>query len=194
MEGIHLEPWKSETDRPLEKDHPWELPLGLVEEAFDRIAPSGLLLVQRFYQNLFQQFPRMKTLFPDGDQGEQEKKLWKSLSLIRRYLRDPDKLIPALQNMGQRHQAHGAQQEYYELLKGILLETFQEVGGQHWTQEDRRVWQDTLNEIVKTMLGGYGPKTHWETHMSRKNKKVVTACKSNYWKRVLMLWHLGEKN
>jgi len=73
------------------------LNISLLESSFKVLAPQGELLVERFYQFLFDEYPQVKPLFINTDPKSQQKKLFVGLSLVISNLSNPDTLSAALQ-------------------------------------------------------------------------------------------------
>jgi methyl-accepting chemotaxis protein len=127
----------------------------LLESSFNALAPQGELLVERFYQALFSQYPQVKPLFANTDPKSQQKKLLAALNLVISNLRNPDVLSAALQKMGERHQVYGALREHYPAVANTLLEVMGELAGDLWTPQLKKAWEDALNTVVEIMIGAY---------------------------------------
>ena len=130
------------------------LKIEMLEASFGAVAPKGNELTEVFYRNLFADFPAVKPLFGDVDMAEQKKKLLGSLKLTVENLRRPEKLVPALKDLGLRHLDYGAREDHYPAVGQTLLKSLREVAGDVWNQEFTDAWSEAFGEIAKTMLAG----------------------------------------
>ncbi len=154
------------------KPNPLGLQVELLEKTFNALAPQGEQLVARFYENMFSRHPEVKPLFANTTPEEQRKKLLASLVLVVNNLRKPDKLVPALTAMGERHQAYGVLPEHYPIVTNTLLETMQEFAGELWTDEVQAAWSEALNTVSTTMLNAY---TKENDDMATRNSNPTDA-------------------
>src|SRR5215212_1397093 len=93
-----------------------------LETSFDLVAPRGDELMDEFYSRLFAAAPAVRPLFP-ADMKRQKAMLLSALVLVRKSLRDLDRLVPKLHAMGARHVEYGARPEHYPLVGQMLLES-----------------------------------------------------------------------
>ncbi len=127
----------------------------LIETSFAALEPQAEILVKRFYEELFRQYPAVKPLFKTTDQNKQQQKLLAALKLVVSRLRNPKKLEKALQEMGKRHQQYGALAEHYPAVTETLLAVMEELAGDLWTQDVQEAWTEALNFVATTMLEAY---------------------------------------
>lgn len=123
----------------------------LIEESFAAVAPQGEALVARFYQHLFNDYPAVKPMF-NSDPKEQQKKLLNSLVLVVKNLRQPEKLLPALEQLGMRHLDYGTQPEHYPAVGATLLKTLAEFAGDLWGSELEGAWATAYGLISQVMI------------------------------------------
>ncbi len=123
----------------------------LIEESFAAVAPRGAALVARFYQRLFQDYPEVKPMFT-SDPHVQQKKLLGSLVLVVENLRKPEKLQPALQQLGIRHNDYGTKPEQYQAVGSTLLKTLAEYAGDVWGSELEEAWTVAYTAISEVMI------------------------------------------
>lgn len=127
----------------------------ILEETFGKLAPQGELLVEKFYGELFTRFPEVKPMFAHLDMKDQQKKLLSSLVLVINNIRKPDVLLPALTEMGKRHEKYGVVEEQYPIVAEVLLGVMAELAGNLWTDEVNQAWTNALNTVAKIMLEAY---------------------------------------
>jgi methyl-accepting chemotaxis protein len=124
--------------------------LRFIESSFQAVAPRGDELVHKFYEQLFEEHPEVRSMFR-GDRREQEKKLLDALTLVVKGARRPEKVRPALLALGKKHRAIGALAEHYAAVGSVLLDTLAEMAGDLWTPDVEAAWRATYDWISKTM-------------------------------------------
>ncbi len=126
----------------------------LLETSFQEIVMHGEAFVTAFYERLFTRFPETKPLFAATDMFEQRKKLQQSLILIVEHMQHPEVLSSMLGELGQRHVTYGVRLEHYPLMGTVLLETFADFLGKHWTQAHHDAWVKGFEAVSSLMLQG----------------------------------------
>jgi hemoglobin-like flavoprotein len=130
------------------------LQLDALETSFDLVAPDGEKLVDIFYARLFAAAPVVKPLFAATDLRRQKSMLLAALVLLRKSLRDLDRIVPALRDLGARHVAYGARAEHYPVVGGVLIASMAEVAGGAWRPEYERAWSAAFEVVAGVMLEG----------------------------------------
>lgn len=126
----------------------------LLETSFQEIVLHGEAFVTAFYERLFTRFPETRALFAATDMFEQRKKLQRSLTLIVEHMQHPEELSSMLRELGQRHVTYGIRPEHYPLVGTVLLETFADFLGEHWTQAHHDAWVKGFEAVSSLMLQG----------------------------------------
>ena len=126
-----------------------------LEASYAIIAPDAERLVERFYEELFERHPTVQPLFADSDMKSQQAKLLAALKLVIASLRDEDTLVPALQEMGRRHEKYGAEPDHYVAFASVLLSVMAEIAGEQWTDQVQTAWCNALALIAEIMIGAY---------------------------------------
>lgn len=134
------------------------LQVELLEQSFAALAPHSEELVERFYTKLFSRHPAVLPLFANVDMAQQKKHLRNGLVLVVENLRRPEKLVPALTAMGQRHQDYGVEPAQYEVVATTMLDVMAELAGDLWTDEIQTAWHQAFELIAQTMLDAYANK------------------------------------
>jgi hemoglobin-like flavoprotein len=130
-----------------------ELDIHALETSFDAVAPRGEELVEDFYARLFEAAPGVRPLFSD-DMGRQKAMLLSALVLVRKSLRDLERLLPTLHAMGARHVAYGAKAEHYPVVATTLIASMAAVAGDDWKPEYEAAWSAALGTIAAVMIEG----------------------------------------
>jgi hemoglobin-like flavoprotein len=130
------------------------LQLDALETSFDLVAPHGEKLVDIFYTRLFAAAPAVRPLFAATDLRRQKSMLLATLVLLRKSLRDLDRIVPALRDLGARHVAYGARAEHYPVVGGVLIASMAEVAADAWRPEYERAWSAAFEVVAGVMLEG----------------------------------------
>jgi hemoglobin-like flavoprotein len=126
----------------------------LLESSFQAVVLHGEAFVTAFYERLFTRFPETRALFAATDMLEQRKKLQQSLALIVEHMQCPEVLSDMLKQLGQRHVSYGVRPEHYSLVGAVLLETFADFLGKHWTQAHQDAWVKGYQAVSSLLLQG----------------------------------------
>jgi len=130
------------------------LDLNSLETSFDLIAPRGDELMDVFYARLFAAAPAVRPLFAGTDLRRQKGMLLGALVLLRKSLRDLDRIVPALRDMGARHVAYGARAEHYPVVGEVLIASMAEVAGDAWQPEYAEAWAGAYGIVAAAMMEG----------------------------------------
>jgi hemoglobin-like flavoprotein len=131
-----------------------DLDLHSLETSFDLVAPRGDALVDTFYARLFAAAPAVRPLFAGTDLPRQKQMLLATLVLLRKSLRDLDRIVPRLRELGARHVAYGAQPAHYPVVGSVLVASMAEVAGDAWRPEYARAWEAAFAVVAGAMLEG----------------------------------------
>jgi hemoglobin-like flavoprotein len=124
----------------------------LVQESFAAIEPRLAGVVDLFYDTLFEENPTVRRMFP-SDMTEQQKKLATTLKLAVEGASRLDKLVPALESLGERHASYGVVPSHFEAVGAALLTTLAHAAGSLWNDELTQAWATTYALIAATMIG-----------------------------------------
>lgn len=124
-----------------------------IRQTFTLLEPRAGIVSLLFYQRLFNLAPGVRSLFT-GDIEAQGVKLMAMLKTVIDSLEAPDKLIPALEEMGRRHAGYGVEDSQYDIVGQALLETFADVLGQEFSADARDAWATAYNWIAHCMKTG----------------------------------------
>jgi hemoglobin-like flavoprotein len=130
------------------------LDLHALETSFDLVAPRGDELMDAFYSRLFAAAPAVRPLFAGTDMRRQKGMLLGALVLLRKSLRDLDRIVPALHEMGARHVAYGARAEHYPVVGEVLIASMAEVAGDAWRPEYADAWAAAYGIVAGVMAEG----------------------------------------
>jgi len=127
----------------------------LLESSFTALVPLADAMAERFYKRLFELHPDVQPMFEGSDLAEQQKKLVTALQLVINSLRNPEALKNALNGLGQKHQAYGAEPAHFDAVAAVMLEVLEEFAGNLWNPSLAAAWSNALGGVKVMMLDGY---------------------------------------
>ncbi|HJY41244.1 MAG TPA: globin family protein [Steroidobacteraceae bacterium] len=125
----------------------------LVQETWQRVAPTADEAAHLFYDRLFEIDATTRPLFASTDLVEQRRKLVQALTLVVRALDHPEALAPTLADLGQHHARYGVTDEHYDTVGAALLWTLEQRLGAAWTPQTKAAWSGAyahLSEIMRS--------------------------------------------
>ncbi len=129
--------------------------VSLLEASFAAIAPEAERLVASFYEELFKRDSSIRSVHASTDMSSQKPKLLAALKLVIANVRNPDVLLPALREMGQRHESYGVTPAHYSLFTDVLLDVLADIVGDKWTEQEQNAWTGALTMVAETMISAY---------------------------------------
>lgn len=123
----------------------------LVQESFAKLEPKANDLAPTFYAKLFEIAPDVKPLFK-GDIEEQGKKLAAALTTVIAGIEKPEKILPALKVLGQRHSEYGVKTDHYDAVGTALLDTLSDMLGGEFTPEVENAWVAAFTLVASVMI------------------------------------------
>ena len=126
----------------------------LVIDSWKSLSPNSTLVGTIFYRRLFEIDPTLRPLFAHASMDEQIRKLTTMLDLIVHWLDIPERLVPALKQLGERHTTYGVTDEHYAKVGTALLGTLDEGLGDAFTPELRSAWTEAFVLISSLMRRG----------------------------------------
>ena len=122
----------------------------LVTQSFEQVLPIADLAASLFYSRLFELDPALRPLFR-GDMREQGRKLMLMLRVAVANLNRLDVLIPAVRQLGARHEAYGVQPAHYATVGAALLWTLEQGLGPAFTPEVHAAWTAVYTTLAEIM-------------------------------------------
>lgn len=122
----------------------------LVKSSWEQVLPIQDKAAELFYGKLFEMDPALKSLFR-GDIKEQGRKLMQMITTAVRGLDNLPAIVPAVQNLGRRHQGYGVKHEDYGTVGIALLWTLQQGLGDAFTPEVKAAWTEVYTVLASTM-------------------------------------------
>jgi len=127
----------------------------VLRRSFQEVAPRADYLADRFYSQLFLDYPEQIIRFGGTDFADQQRKLIGALSAIIRQLDDETALVEFVTRLGERHAAYDLSEHDYSAVTETLIAVFAEVlGSELWNSEYEDAWRDALATISQLMQAG----------------------------------------
>ena len=100
----------------------------LVQETWEQVVPISEPAAGLFYGRLFEVDPDLEAPFPADERAmrEQGRKLMQMITLAVSGLDRLDELVPAVEDLGQRHVSYGVRDRDYETVGAALLWTLEQ--------------------------------------------------------------------
>ena len=124
--------------------------VALVQKSWRQVTPISATAAELFYGKLFSLDPALKPLFK-GDMKEQGRKLMTMISTAVSGLSHLDAIVPAVQELGRRHQTYGVKPKDYDTVGTALLWTLNHGLGEAFTPDVEQAWVATYGVLAKTM-------------------------------------------
>jgi hemoglobin-like flavoprotein len=128
--------------------------IALVETSFRHIAPLQEMAAAVFYQRLFAMDPGISRIFRRADMTAQGRKLMGAIGFAVDHLRRPERLLPMLEDLGQRHADYGVRPHHYGTVGTAFIATLEVGLGDAFTEELREAWVAAYRVISDTMQAG----------------------------------------
>ena len=125
--------------------------INLVKDSFRKVVPIADQAAALFYARLFELDPALRHLFR-GDMLEQGRKLMTMIATAVASLERLDTILPALRQLGVRHNGYGVREDHYGTVGAALLWTLEKGLGPEFTPEARLAWTNTYALLANTMI------------------------------------------
>jgi hemoglobin-like flavoprotein len=122
----------------------------IVQSTWALVAPIKDEAAAMFYGKLFEMDPSLSSLFK-GDMKEQGRKLMAMITTAVNSLTRLDALVPAVQQLGRRHNGYGVADAHYATVGAALLWTLEAGLGAAFTDEVKDAWATTYGVLADTM-------------------------------------------
>lgn len=123
----------------------------LVQDSFQKVAPIADTAADIFYDRLFEIAPQVRSLFP-AEMSDQKTKLMQMLGTAINGLTNLDAIIPAVQDLGRRHNDYNVKPEHYDIVGAALLYTLEKGLGDDWNDELKEAWTEVYGTVAKVMI------------------------------------------
>src|SRR5262245_31760817 len=126
---------------------------GLVMASLARVSDRSDQMIASVYEHLFTRRPELRMLFP-SDLTHQRAKLAGALRFVVENLRNPEHVVTALEELGQRHIAYGAKVSDLSSLGEALMVALEAHDPNPWDDVTRKAWHSAYDSIARAMSRG----------------------------------------
>lgn len=130
--------------------------IALVQSTHAEVVKVGPAAAEVFYSNLFHLDPELKPMFR-GDMHAQGRMLLQAIAFVVANLTAPDRLIPVVTALGQRHVAYGVTPAHYVTVGAALIATLSQALGDTFDADTRQAWCEAYGLLSTVMIEGAYP-------------------------------------
>lgn len=131
-----------------------DLNVALLRESFSKIKPVAGQVAEKFFNNLWTDYPQTQTFFRNTNMAAQRFAFFQALAFIVDNLDKPGELEPFLRKLGALHLAHGVQDHHYGWAGVTLIKTLGPFLAADWTQSLINEWAKLYQKIAEMMQAG----------------------------------------
>lgn len=124
--------------------------ISLVQATWESVLPIQQQAATIFYDKLFAADPSLRSLFK-SDLEEQKIKLMKMIGIAVSSLDRLDEIVPAVQDLGRRHQIYGVKPKDYMSVGTALLGTLEVGLGSAFTPDVKEAWAIAYGILAQAM-------------------------------------------
>ena len=132
------------------------LDVEVLRSSFDLVVERSPQVMHRFYQVLFERYPRTQAMFVPERRQNQEAMLTQALVAVMDHLDDAPWLVSTLHGLGAKHVSYGVTPEMYDWVGECLLATLAEACAGDWTRQVEGAWIEAYGAISSLMKAGAG--------------------------------------
>jgi hemoglobin-like flavoprotein len=124
----------------------------LIQYSFKTLTAKSKKVGEKFYKHLFESNPEMANLF-SGDMKEQAGALMRMVKTVVEGLNNPEIIIPAIQDLGRRHNEYGVAPEQYKNFGECLISTIEKEMGNDFNSATKKAWEKLYDILADEMRG-----------------------------------------
>jgi hemoglobin-like flavoprotein len=128
------------------------LDTALTKASHAAVEPNGTLVIEHFYDHLFEHNPDVRLLFADHP-DEQQDRLWAALGVLVSNIDDLDTAVPIPQGFSSRHVGCGAFAEHCPAVGASLLAALEHFAGETRTPDIASARIELHGVIPNTTIG-----------------------------------------
>jgi hemoglobin-like flavoprotein len=122
----------------------------LIQYSFNTLTAKSKKVGEKFYKRLFESNPDFSKLFK-GDMKEQAGALMRMVKTVVEGLNHPQIIIPAIQDLGRRHNEYGVTPEQYKIFGECLISTIEEEMANDFNSATKKAWQKLYDILANEM-------------------------------------------
>jgi hemoglobin-like flavoprotein len=122
-----------------------------VQSSFDQMWPNSTVMVDLFYDRLFETLPEARPLFR-GDMVQLKHKFIATLAVIVGSLDNLTGLLSVIGKVAKDHVHYGVEAGHYQPVGDALFWSLQQGLGTHWTPDVEAAWQKVYAFLSQRMI------------------------------------------
>jgi hemoglobin-like flavoprotein len=126
----------------------------LIQYSFTTLTSKSKHVGEKFYKRLFEANPEMARLFK-GDMKEQAGHLMRMVKTVVEGLNHQQIILPAIQDLGRRHQEYGVEAEQYKVFGDLLISVVEEELGNDFNAATKKAWQKLYGVLADEMKSNH---------------------------------------
>lgn len=124
----------------------------LIQYSFSTLTTKSKHVGEKFYNRLFESNPDFAKLFK-GDMKEQAGALMRMVKTVVEGLNHPEIIVPAIQDLGRRHNEYGVSPDQYKAFGDCLVQCIEEDLGNDFNAATKKAWQKLYSVLAEEMKG-----------------------------------------
>jgi hemoglobin-like flavoprotein len=125
-----------------------------LRSSFELVVSRDALVIERFYEILFQRYPQAQSLFGRNSRQAQAQMLTSALVSVLDKIEDASWLESTLGPLGAKHVGYGVTEEMYDWVGECLLAALEEVAAGDWSPELAADWSAAYGAVASLMKKG----------------------------------------
>lgn len=124
----------------------------IIQDSYKKLSDKHQETGDYLYNHLFKSSPDVSNIFK-GDMKEQSMTLMKMIKTVVEGLNNVQIIMPAIQQMGNRHIDYGVSSDHFKHFKSSLLYAIEKVLGPDFNSNVKNSWSklyDVLEEIMRS--------------------------------------------
>lgn len=126
----------------------------LIQYSFTTLTAKSKHVGEKFYKRLFDANPEMAGLFK-GDMKEQAGHLMRMVKTVVEGLNNPQIILPAIQDLGRRHQEYGVEAGQYKIFGDLLISAIEDELGNDFNTATKKAWQKLYDVLAEEMKSNH---------------------------------------
>ena len=122
-----------------------------IQPSLEWVRNKPSVLAERFFDRLFREHPRFRSVFEGVDAADRERLALSALTLTAEFSRAPGQMERYVRRLARRHIDYGARPEDLKPFVNTLLLTVAELSGERWTHETALAWR-RAGERIGTIM------------------------------------------
>jgi hemoglobin-like flavoprotein len=121
--------------------------MDLIRQDWEALAGKRMQFTHAFYENLFEQYPQYRALFPEALDSQMERMV-EMFSSIVRFADHVDLIRPYLVNVGYSHRSMGIGADDVSNFIKVFVDSLAEFRAPTWNDEHAAAWNEAFEDMI----------------------------------------------